>query len=588
MVKAFALNAVRLFPGRIRDRQSLTSRYLLELDPDRLLHNFRVNAGLPSSAKPLGGWESPRCGLRGHFVGHYLSACAQMYSATGDERFKQRVESLVVELGKCQQSLGGGYLSAFPQSEFGALEEKFSGTWAPYYVLHKIMAGLLDAYRDGRCALAGEMAQKMGDWVAARIEKLPSDRLEPMLRTDQLNPSNEYGGIGESLYDLYAAFGNQRHLTAAQTFDRAWFLDPLMSGRDELAGLHANTHIPQVLAAARRFEVTGDNRYRRAVEYFWERTALARSYVNGGSSGPRPDRKERSEGGEHWPLAESLLGTLTPRINESCVVHNMVRLTDVLYRWSCQTRFADFRERVFLNSVLCQQHPAFPGGYLYAHPLAGASRKVYGDFDNTFWCCYGTSVEAFARLADGIYFHDEQTLWVNQFVASELVWPQKLLKLIQETDFPFQPKTRLVVRSSGPVEITIKIRVPTWAVGAACRLNDQLVASPCLAGSYVTISRVWRDGDAVELTLPMELRVETLPGDASMAAFLYGPTVLAARTPHVTELSEPASASRSLVQAVDVSRLKFQVTLASGTVAPLVPLNEVVDEAYGVYFKLPG
>jgi DUF1680 family protein len=585
MVTPFARNSVRLLPGPIHDRQALAGRYLLELDADRLLHNFRVNAGLPSTAKPLGGWESPECGLRGHFVGHYLSACSQMYAATGDERFKRRVELLVAELEKCQIALGGGYLSAFPETEFDTLEEKFGGVWAPYYTLHKILAGLLDAARDGECVKAGEMAIRLGDWIAQRLERVPVDRLEPMLRTDQLNPSNEYGGIGEALYDLFALYGNNRHLKAAQVFDRAWFLRPLMAGQDELAGLHANTHIPQVLAAAKRYELTGDERYRKAVEYFWERTALARSYVNGGSSGPRPDRRERSEGGEHWPHANCLNGTLTPKINESCVVHNMVRLTDVLFCWSQETRFADFRERAWLNSVLAVQHPAHPGGFIYSHPLAAASRKVYGDFDDTFWCCYGTSVEAFARLADGVYIHDEQMLWVSQFVASEVNWIDKHVRLIQQTGFPYEPGTHLTVHCDTPVNFAMKIRVPGWANGAICRVNDQDHGDKIAPGSFATISRTWRDGDRVDLTLPMQVSAENLPGDAHMVAFLYGPTVLAARTPHGTELGVPASAAAKLVQMVDSAKLLFQIRLVSGTMVRLIPLNEIVDEAYGVYFR---
>ena len=586
-VDAFPREAVRLLDGPVKDRQSLAARYLLELDVDRLLHNFRCNAALPSSAKPLGGWESPSCGLRGHFTGHYLSACARMFAATGDDQFKARIDTLVVELERCQAALGDGYLAAFPQSAFDTLEREFGGggIWAPYYTIHKILAGLLDAHRYGRNDKAIEVATRLGNWVASRVARVSSEALDPMLCTSSLNPLNEYGGIGEALYDLHSITSKPAFLNTARIFDRDWFLSPLMSRQDELAGLHANTHIPQVLAAARRYEFTSDHRYRQAVEYFWEQTALARSYVNGGSSGPRPDRKERSDGGEHWPNAHQLAKTLTPKINESCVVHNMLRLTDVLFRWSQKSEYANFRERAWLNSVLCMQHPQHCGSYIYSHPMAAGSRKVFGDFDNTFWCCYGTTIEAFAGLADGIYFCDEQTLWINQFVASEVTWARKDVRLTQRTNFPQEQQTSLSVHCTAPAEFTMKLRVPTWVVGARCTLNGQEMASGADGSGYITITRNWRNGDTIELTLPMTLRTEAMPDETSVIAFLFGPIVLAAQTPHGLELASGAPDAPQLVRAADSAWPSLQIRLGCGADVPLVPLSEIVDQAFGIYFK---
>ncbi len=580
MAAALPRSRVRLLDGPALRRQTLNGRYLLGLDPDRLLHNFRANAGLPSTAVPLGGWENPACGLRGHFTGHYLSACAAMYAATGEEPFRARLDQMLDGLRACQA--GDGYLSAFPTIEFDTLEATFGGVWAPYYTLHKILAGLIDAHVDGRSGRALPMAVALGAWVARRVGRLPPATLEPMLRTDDLNPSNEYGGIGVALYDLHRITGEPRFLTAAQTFDRAGFIDPLATGEDRLAGLHANTHLPQGLAAARRYDLTGDDRYRRAAEHLWDRTAGHRSYVNGGSSGPRPDRRERSEGGEHWPDADRLAGTLTPRINESCVTHNMLRLTDAVAAWSDDPRHADFRERAWLNAVLPVQHPTTPGGYLYSHPLAGGSRKVYGDADQTFWCCYGTSVEAFGRLADGIYWGSADALHVRGFVASEAAW--RGVRLVQQTAFPYEPGSRLTVHVDAPTELTLVVRVPTWADGPTCRLNGDAVP---IDQGRVAIRRRWSDGDRVELTLPMSVRVETLRGDPTLAAFVYGPVVLAAASPHAPELGVPPSRASGLVATVDPARLRFAVPLVSGHVVPLVPLNEIVDEPYGVYFKTP-
>jgi hypothetical protein len=581
-----ALNAphVRLTSGPLRDRQTSNGQYLLALQPDRLLHNFRINAGLPSLALPLGGWENPSCGLRGHFTGHYLSACAKMSAATGDAAFQERLELLLAGLNECQSRSGNGYLSAFPEFEFDRLEKEFGGVWAPYYTIHKLLAGLIDSFKLGKQGVAKAMAIELGDWIAARLGRLCESTLEPMLRTDQLNPANEYGGIGESLYDLYDLTGAAAHLKTAQIFDRAWFLDPLSQGRDELAGLHANTHIPQAIAAVRRYQITGEHRFRRAAENFWSFVAGDRSYINGGNSGPRPDHCERSEGGEHWPLANQLHKTLTPKINESCVANNMFRLTNLLATVDDDPRYSEFRERLLFNSILPMQHPAIRGAYIYSHPLGGGCRKIFGDADQTFWCCYGTAVEAFASLTSGAFSFQGDTLLVNQFLNCELNWQQKGLRLMQETGFPCQPSTRFRLEMSRPGEFAISLRIPGWAAKPRCLLNGSEVA---IQGPHrLVLYRQWKDGDTIELSLPMRLRSETLPGDPTHLGFVCGPAVLAGRTPHALELAGTNDQATSAIQEVD--GLRFQATLVSGAVIPMVPLWEITDEAFGVYFKTQG
>ncbi|MGN6726012.1 MAG: beta-L-arabinofuranosidase domain-containing protein, partial [Tepidisphaeraceae bacterium] len=377
---------VRLLPGPILQRQDRNHQYLLSLDVDRLLHNFRLNAGLPSDAKPLGGWEAPGHGLRGHFVGHYISACGHLFQATGDPRLLQRVDALIDGLAACQAALGNGYLAAIPESDLEQIETRFEGEWASYYVVHKIFAGLIDAFKLCRNEQALTMAQRLADHIRQRLEKLSPDQWRHMLLTTRPNPTNETGAWSESLLELFAITQNPEYQQLAKKFDCEWLLGPLARGEDPLTGLHANTHIPSLLGAARRHEITGEPALRRAVEHFWQRTAVARSFVNGGSSGPRPDGLEKSKGAEHWPEAFRLAMTLTPKINESCVTHNMLRLTDTLYRWTGDAIYADFFERGYFNHVLAMQNRSELGGYLYDHPLGSCSRKVFGHSHDAFWC----------------------------------------------------------------------------------------------------------------------------------------------------------------------------------------------------------
>ena len=557
-LRAFDLSAVLLLPGPIRDRQDRNTRYLLDLEPDRLLHNFRVQAGLPSSAEPLGGWEAPTCGLRGHFVGHYVSACAQGFAATGNVALRDRAKLMVEGLAACQAAIGNGYVSAFPESDLDAIETRFEGAWASYYVLHKILAGLIDARRYCGDDDALRVAVELAGYIRRRVGRLTPEQVEGMCRTDHKpNPTNEFGGISETLQELADLASRPEFDELARVFEREWFTQPLERREDRLTGLHANTHIPMALALARRYERTGEMRLRQAVEFFWQQTAVARSYVNGGSSGPRPDGTEKSTGAEHWPAPNRLAGTLTPKINESCVTHNMMRLTDALFRWSGDRPYSDFYQGAYFNHVLAMQNPQQLGGYLYDHPLSSGSKKKFGGSRDAFWCCYGSTVEAFERLGQGIYYHDDQTLWVNLPVASEVHWLERGLRVVQETRFPAEKMTRLTLHCETPTRLTI--RTP-WGE---------------------PITRTWHDGESVNLPLPMPLRVETMPDDPKVVAFCCGPIVLAARTDQ--SLHVDTAATDALHPMVD-QPMHFRLPLSGAADVELVPLNEIVDEYFGVYF----
>jgi uncharacterized protein len=303
----FSNKDVILSDSWIKQRETLNTNYLYSLDPDRLLHNFRVNAGIKSDEKPLEGWEGPGIGLRGHFTGHYLSACASLIEKNGDTLLQRRINYMVDVLWDCQQKLGGKYLSAFPEKDFTTLETRFTGVWAPYYTYHKIMQGLLDVYSLTGNKKAYAMVLNMADYVKQRMDKLTPEAIEKMLNTVNANPPNEPGGMNDVLHNLYAVSKDSVHLKLASIFDRKWFSQPLFEGKDNLAGLHSNTHLPLVIGFAKRYENTGDTNYRDATANFWDILVHHHTFVNGSSSGPRPvATTPTSRTAEHWGLADML------------------------------------------------------------------------------------------------------------------------------------------------------------------------------------------------------------------------------------------------------------------------------------------
>ena len=511
----FPLQDVRLLDSPFKSAQCLDEKYLLTLDPERLLHNFRVVAGLPSTAKPLGGWEDPKCELRGHTVGHFLSACSLMYASTGDELLKDRVTYLVSELAKCQAALPGegfakGYLSAFPESFFDRVDRS-ERVWAPYYTLHKIMAGLLDAYSftDNKEALA--TLDGMASWLKIRVDRLPHDQMQKALE-------NEHGGMNEVLANLYAVSGNPDHLNLAQAFNHEAVLEPLSDGSDCLDGLHANTQIPKVIGAAREYELTGDEHFKRIATFFWERIALHRSYAIGGDS----DR-------EHFFPIVDFCKHLSPDTCETCNTYNMLKLTRHLFEWDSSAEKMDFYERALYNHILASQDPA-TGMFVYLMSLKPGHFKTYSTPENSFWCCVGTGMENHAKSGDSIYFHNEDSLFVNLFIPSEVTWKEKSITVRQETLFPEEETTRLLMKCEEPVEMALKIRHPGWVKsGMTVEVNGVPEKVEGRAGSFLTIEREWHDGDAVEIRLPMEMRLEPLPETKDTYAFLYGPIVLAGK-----------------------------------------------------------
>jgi DUF1680 family protein len=586
-VRPFPMKQVRLGRGLCTAAMEADQKYLHSLPTDRLLHTFRTNAGFPSSAEPLGGWEEPKSEIRGHFVGgHYLSAVALLYASTGDEDLKKNGDIVVAEMAKCQKSLNsGGYLSAFPVEFFDRLRNR-ENVWVPFYTMHKIMAGLLDMnlYTGNEQAL--DVVQKMAGWVADYTGAFSFDHMQRILGT-------EYGGMGEVLSNLYAVTGKEQYLHVAKKFDKKWFFDPLAAHRDELKGLHVNTHIPQVIAAARYYELTGDHYYRDIAEYFWDEVVSERSYCTGGTSNHEVWRTDPGK----------LAAELSSNSTEDCCAYNMMKLTRHLFGWSADARYMDYYERTLFNHRLGTINPE-DGTLVYYLPLASGYSKIFGKPFDSLWCCTGTGVEEYAKLTDTIYFHDDNSLFVNLYVDSNAEWPEKGLRVKQETRFPEQQGTSITVSAKNPVELAISLRIPYWVEGGSVRVNGAALPAFSSPSSYLTLNRLWKTGDKIELSLPMRLHVHAMPDDESVQAMMYGPLVLAGRLDPVPkdlllgEFNKPTnSPSKAPDIVADVNKPTSWVEVngkqpltfeAQGQSQPitLVPLYQIIQDRYAVYWKV--
>jgi DUF1680 family protein len=508
----FDLTCVRLLDGAFKAAMERDAAYLLQLDPDRLLHTFYLNAGLPTTAQPYGGWEDPKVELRGHFAGHYVTACALMYASTGDDRFKARVDHMVAGFAAVQAALpsqgyNSGYLSAFPESYFDRVEGRFP-VWAPYYTLHKIMAGLLDAHLHCSNPQALPVLERCADWVKLRVDNLTYEQM-------QITLLMEFGGMNEVFANLYGVTKNPEHLRLSIAFNDDVVLDPLKQGSDQMDRLHANTQIPKLIGLARQYELTGDTVLRDAAKFFWERVAHYRSYVIGGHSDD-----------ELFFPVHRFADHLTSVSAETCNTYNMLKLTRHLFAWEPSAEAMDFYERGLFNHILASQDPE-TGMMLYFCSLKPGHVKVYSAPEHSFWCCTGTGVENHAKYADTIYYHADDALYVNLFIASELTWDARQVTVRQETQFPDSDTTHLTLRCAQTTRFALKLRCPAWATGASIQINGVNEPFNVEPGSYISLDREWHDGDQIDLRLPMRLHAEPLPGAADHIALLYGPIVLA-------------------------------------------------------------
>lgn len=520
--KTFSLAEVRLLEGPFKHAQATNRRYLLAHDVDRLLAPFRIEAGLPSPAPKYPNWES--MGLSGHTAGHYLTAIAQEWAVTGDAEWKRRLDAMVAGLAECQAAGPDGYVGGIPRGRTlwddianGRINfQNFSlnGAWVPWYNEHKLFAGLRDAWLMGANAQARDVLVRLADWCDTLLARLTDEQMQAMLGT-------EHGGMNEVLADVSAITGDAKYLRLARRFSHRAILDPLLRHEDKLTGLHANTQIPKVVGFARIAELDGEVAWREAARFFWSTVTTHRSVAFGGNS-------ER----EHFNPVDDFSALLESREGpETCNTYNMLRLSEALFRAEPAARYADYYERALYNHILASQHPDH-GGYVYFTPLRPRHYRVYSQAETCFWCCVGTGMENHGKYGAFIYARspDDRALFVNLFIASELDWRERGIRIRQETQFPDEPSTTLVVATSSPQRFALRFRHPGWCERPVVTING--VAQPVASApsAYAEIEREWRDGDRVEIELPMRTTLERLPDGSAYAAVLHGPIVLAAKT----------------------------------------------------------
>jgi len=517
----FPLTDVRLGPGPFLDAQKLDEAYLLRLEPDRMLHNFRVNAGLQPKAPVYGGWESvePWIEIRchGHTLGHYLTAAACMFETTGDARYAERIDYIVAELAECQAATSG-WLTAFPDG-VAPLTDSLAGkpfAGVPWYTTHKVLAGLRDArmHRGSQAAL--DVLVKFADWIDRACAAVPDDRFQKML-------DREHGGMNEVLADVSVITGESRYLQLALRFSHRALLDPLSRETDKLDGLHSNTQIPKVIGFSRIFEVSGQGReeFDRAARYFWRTVADERSFATGGH-GDVEHFFPKNEFAKHLDSAKTM---------ETCCTHNMLRLTRSLYARNAKVRYIDYFERALFNGILAAQDPETGMNTYFQSTRPGYVRLYHTPFD-AFWCCTGSGIENHARYGESIYAHEGDALYVNLFIASTLEWREQGLRVIQQTRFPDSDTTRLSIESTRKDSQNLAIRQPSWCPVMTVSVNGRRRKSHRFPGEYA-----WLDvfhGDTVDVRVPMSLRIEPLPNAAAnstsdWAVLMYGPIVLAGR-----------------------------------------------------------
>ncbi|MEE6306307.1 beta-L-arabinofuranosidase domain-containing protein [Plantactinospora veratri] len=540
VVKPFGLDQVELLDGTLfAEKRDRILNLLRAYPADRVLHNFRVTAGLPlpEGSTPPGGWDDATGNLRGHYSGHLLTGFAQAYASTGDSVYGDKVDYIVAELAACQTAMAAsgkyshpGFLAAYPEDQFVRLESfaTYPTIWAPYYTCHKIMRGLLDAYLLAGNAQALTVVTAMGDWVHSRLSVLPRETLNRMWA---IYIAGEYGGMNEVMADLHAITGDPKHLATAKCFDnRQSLFDACVEDRDIITRLHANTHVPQFVGYLRVFDQGAEETYHAATENFWHMVVPHRMYAHGGTSGTWPATPDlpANTNAELFQPRGNIAGSIAGNGAETCTSYNLLKVARNLFFHDPDPAYMEYYERTLLNHILGSKRDtesASTPNVTYFLPLTPGSTRGYG---NTGTCCGGSGLENHTKYQESVYFRsaDNSTLYVNLYVGSVLTWEANGFIIRQETDYPRSEQARLTVQGRGRLDI--RLRVPGWAEGFSVKVNGVARKGKVTPGSYLSIQRNWKPGDTIEVTIPFVLRLEKALDDRDVQAIFNGPVLLPA------------------------------------------------------------
>ena len=517
----FPLSDVTLLDGPLKKARDLNIKTLLQYDVDRLLAPFLKEAGLTPKKPSFPNWD----GLDGHVGGHYLTAMA-INAATGSEECRKLMEYMISELQACADAnaknypeWGKGYLGGVPGSDriwsnykkgnFGP----YYGAWVPYYNIHKMYAGLRDAWVYAGNEQAKKLFLGFCDWAIDLTAGLTDAQVEQTLHT-------EHGGMNEVLADAYAITGDKKYLDVAKHFSHKRLLLPLSQRQDCLDNMHANTQVPKVVGFERISELSGDEAYHTASAYFWDIVTGERTLAFGGNS-----RRE------HFPSKEACKDFVSDIDGpETCNTNNMLKLSEELHRRNPEARYADFYELATFNHILSSQHPEH-GGYVYFTSARPRHYRNYSAPNEAMWCCVGTGMENHGKYGQFVYTKKADNLFVNLFVSSELNWKEKGVVLRQETNFPYSETSRLTI-AQGKGQFTLQVRYPGWVKPGQfeVKVNGKPVSIVTGPSSYVAIDRQWKKGDVVEMTFPMHNSIKYLPNLPQYIALMHGPVMLAMKT----------------------------------------------------------
>jgi DUF1680 family protein len=575
---------VKLLPGLLHDRVELNRAYLMSLSNDNLLQNHYLEAGLASfRQKPDDihwGWESPTCQLRGHFLGHWLSAAAHLYAATGDAEVKAKADTIVRELGRCQQANGGEWVGSIPEKylDFVVAGQR---VWAPQYTLHKTLMGLYDMYALADNQQALEIMITWARWFYRWTGQFSREQMDDILDV-------ETGGMLEVWANLYGVTHDEQHLELLRRYDRPRLFEPLLAGEDVLTNMHANTTIPEVLGAARAWEVTGEQRWRDIVEAYWRMAVTERGYFcTGGQTC-----------GEVWTPPHEQAARLGDKNQEHCTVYNMMLLADRLMQWTGDLSYADYWERNLYNGILAQRNHK-NGMIAYFLPLQAGGVKRWGTPTHDFWCCHGTLVQAHTLHTSAIYYEDADGLVVAQYLPSELTWERSgttvhvKQTIDQQTGATRRPNGQvfeIAIACEQPADFTIKLRVPWWVVSAPqITINGEQVEAQSDSPGVITIKRSWQN-DRIRITLPKQLTSYSLPDQPSTVAFMDGPVVLAGLVGEertlIGDKDDPASLLMPDNEREWTNWMTGYRTKNQERNFRLLPLYQILDQPYTVYFPV--